>query len=200
MTGLAEFLDDFDAPKPAEPIEPGVDPKLAESQRLEAFEEGYRAGWDDSVKAQQADSSQISSTLSQRLADLSFTYHEAHTAMTKSMMPLLEELVTAVLPKLARDHIGGHVAEQIQSLASEIGNTPVEVAVAPANRAAVEEVMDGDHGFPVSVIEDETLSDDQADIRFGQSERQIDLGDLVEQVRGAVDGLAVEPRRRTANG
>ncbi len=199
MTGLSDFLDDFSTATAA-PTEPGVDPQVAEAQRLESFEEGYRAGWDDSVKAQRADGAQLSSTLTQRLGDLSFTYHEAYGAMTKAMMPLLEELVSTVLPQIARENLGAHLVEQLQSMATDIAAAPVEIAVAPSQRAAVEPLMEGTHGFDVTLVEDPSLSDDQADIRFGGTERQIDLGALLEQVSGAVDGFATETRRKIVNG
>jgi flagellar assembly protein FliH len=201
MTGLSQFLDDFGASAATvTPEEPGIDPQEVEAQRLESFEEGYRAGWDDAVKAQKDESSQVSSALAQRLSDLSFTYLEAQSAMTKSMMPLLQEMVSTVLPKLARQNLGAHLAEQINGLVAEIGAVPVEIAVAPGQRAVVEPLIDGDHGLDVTIVEDASLTEDQADIRFAENERQVDLGALIEQVASAVEGFGTETQRNIANG
>ena len=201
MTGLADFLDDFSAPStPAAPQEPGIDPQQAEAQRLEAFEEGYRAGWDDAVKAQRDETAQFSSAFAQHLSDLSFTYHDAYSAMTRSMMPLLETLVSTVLPRIARDHFAAHLAEQLQQLAKEITNVPVEIAVAPSRRDSVATLLEADHGFPISLVTDETLAEDQADIRFGDTEKQIDLNGLLEQLSTAIEGFGSEAERKVANG
>ncbi len=201
MTSLAEFLDDFGAPSAPEPaVVAGIAPEQAEAQRLEAFEEGYRAGWDDAVKAQQSDADKFSSAFAQHLSDLSFTYHEANSAMTRAMMPLLEALVATVLPKIARDHFGAHLTEQVQALAAEIGKAPVEIAVAPCRTDAVTTLFETDHGFPVTVVADETLSEDQADIRFADTERQVDLGALVDQITAAIEGFGTETERKVANG
>ena len=70
--------------------------------QLDAFEEGYRAGWDDAIKAQSDDRTRISE-FAQNLQDLSFTYHEAYSHAINAMTPLLEDIVRSVLPKIAHE-------------------------------------------------------------------------------------------------
>jgi flagellar assembly protein FliH len=201
MTGLADYLDDFGEPEQtAVPVEQGPDPAEIEARRLEAFEEGYRAGWDDAVKAQADDATKLSSTFAQHLGDLSFTYQEAYASVMGAVAPLMDEMVQKLLPELARQHLGGHIADQLTALARDIGRSDVVIAVAPGRREAVEPLIEGDFAFPVRVVEDDTLGDDQADIRFGETERQIDLGDMLNTFTEAVEGFAEENGRKIANG
>ena len=65
-----------------------------ESVRLEAFEKGYQAGWDDSSIAHQTEREKVSSELAQNLQDMSFTYHEAYAKLSLAMKPLLTKCVT----------------------------------------------------------------------------------------------------------
>ncbi len=202
MNALHQLLDDFSEI-------PAQSPDIAvvtfneadlEGQKLEAFENGYRAGWDDAVKAQSDDRSRISSAFGQHLQDLSFTYHEAYSQVMNAMTPLLDEMVAALLPQIARETLGHHIVEQLQSMAQEVGALKVIVAVAPSNTESVAPLLEGKFSFPIQLIEDDTLADEQADIRLGQTEKQIDLGDLIASVSEAVDGFSHDNRRKLANG
>lgn len=201
MSGLFDILEDFgSASFRARSDGPVIDEGEMEASRLAAFEEGYRAGWDDADKARKTESGELSQALAQNLQDLSFTYHEAYGTVMSAVAPLLEDMVNAFLPQLAQATIGAHVVETLRSLSAEIGSLEVTLSVAPVNLDAVSPLIDGDFAFPVKLTPDETLGPDQADLRFGQVEKQIDLGDLVETVREAVRGFAHDNKRTLANG
>ncbi|MBY6114132.1 ABC transporter ATP-binding protein [Mameliella alba] len=207
MTALSDILEDFGStlvtPGPvvmAEPVEPGISEAELEGLKLEAFEKGYRAGWDDAVKAQSDDRSRISSAFGQHLQDLSFTYHEAYTQVMNAVTPLLNEMVASLLPEIARQTLGQHIVEQLQSMSRDIGMMEVTIAVHPARVDAIMPLIDRDFGFPIQLIADDTLAEEQADIRFGETERQIDLSDLTASVAEAVEGFAHDNRRKMKHG
>lgn len=209
MSALQDLLEDFGGASPARtrqtrpeaaPAEPPFSEADLEGKKLEAFEKGYRAGWDDAVKAQSDDRTRISSAFGQHLQDLSFTYHEAYTQVMNAVTPLLNEMVSALMPAIARDTLGHHVVEQLQAMSREIGQMAVVIAVAPTRVEAVEALLKGDFGFPIQLVPDDTLAEEQADIRFGDTERQIDLSDLIASVAEAVEGFAHDNRRKMTHG
>jgi flagellar assembly protein FliH len=204
LIALQELLEDFGSRTGQAgmtgPVEPQVSEAELAGQKLESFEKGYRAGWDDAVKAHTEDRDRISSTFGQHLQDLSFTYNEAYGHMIAELTPLLEEMVTALLPQIAKATLGRHISETLGRMASEIGMAEVEIAVAPEKVAAVEPLLAEDFNFPVRVVADDTLGEEQADIRFGQHERQIDLGDLISSVAEAVQGFAHDKQRKLSHG
>jgi hypothetical protein len=199
MSDLHEFLEDFGLLlQPAATPQasgPGISEVDLEGQKLESFEKGYRAGWDDAVAAQSDEATRISSAFGQHLQDLSFTYHEAYGQVMSAVTPLLTELVETLLPEVARATLGQHIAEQLKKRANEIGQLEVEVAVAPTRLEAVAPLLEGNFGFPLRLVSDDTLAEEQADIRFGDQERQIDLGDLITSVSEAVQGFAHDNER-----
>ncbi|MCR8548812.1 ABC transporter ATP-binding protein [Salipiger sp. P9] len=201
MTRLGAFLEDFGA-APARPEAGPVlhDDNALETARLEAFESGYRAGWDDAIKAQNDDHARIASDFAQNLQDLSFTYHEAYSQVLNGIAPLLEDVVGTLLPALLRETLGPHIAEQLRAMAREIGALDVVIAVAPGSAETVLPLLETDFGFPLKLAEDGTLAEGQADIRFGDIEKQIDLSGLVRDVAQAVQGFVHDNRRKTANG
>lgn len=200
MIPLRRFLDDFAAQTAVGPATQSVSEADLETARLESFEAGYKAGWDDAISAQSDDKTRISSAFGQHLQDLSFTYHEAYAQVVNAMNPLLEQLATVLLPDMARKSLGPHIVEQLQSMAAEIGSLDVVIAVAPNSVDAVAPILEQDFGFPVRLIEDDTLADEQADIRFGRTERQIDLGELLTQTQEAVAAFVHDTKRKAANG
>jgi flagellar assembly protein FliH len=203
MAVLREFLDDFgSAPVngAAQASSPALPSEDLEALRLEVFETGYKAGWDDAIRAQSDDKTRISSAFGQHLQDLSFTYHEAYSRVMNAMAPLLQDIVGTLLPGIARASLGAHVIEELHRQAEAIGRLDVVIAVAPGRMPAVAPLIDGDFGFPIRLQEDDTLADEQADIRFGETELQIDLTTLVESVSEAVQSFAHDNRRKIANG
>ncbi len=202
MTDLEELLEDFGSctSTAVAPSQPVISESEIEGQKLESFEKGYRAGWDDAVKAQGDESTRISSALGQHLQDLSFTYHEAYNNIMTSVTPLLNELVESVLPALARASLGQHIAEQLEQISRESAGTVVEIAVNPSKHDAVSPLLEQDYGFPLSLVTDDTLSEEQADLRFGGQEKQIDLGDLIASVTEAVEGFAHDNQRKRDHG
>jgi len=206
MSNLDSLLEDFGsapvtrAVKKTEPANPVMSEADIEGKKLEAFEKGYRAGWDDAVKAQSDDHTRISSAFGQHLQDLSFTYHEAYTQVMNAVTPLLNEMVASLLPAVARETLGHHIVDHLQAKSREIGTMQVVVAVSPEKLDSVTPLLDRDFGFPIDLISDETLNEEQADIRFGQTERQIDLSDLIASVAEAVEGFAHDNRSKMKHG
>ena len=117
-----------------------------------------------------------------------------------AMSPLLEEITRVLLPEMARATLGQRIVEELQGHASEIGALEVQIALSPCSAKTVAPLLDQSQGFPVRIVEDDTLADEQADIRFGDAERQVDLSGLVAGVSEAVEGFTHENRRKVANG
>jgi flagellar biosynthesis/type III secretory pathway protein FliH len=206
MSDLEALLEDFGSistlrpAAQANPAQPAVTEADIEGKKLEAFEKGYRAGWDDAVKAQSDDRMRISSTFGQHLQDLSFTYHEAYTQVMNAVTPLLNEMVASLLPTIANETLGQHIVDHLKAMSREIGTMRVVVAINPSKLEAVTALLDRDFGFPIDLVEDDTLHEEQADIRFADTERQIDLSDLISSVAEAVEGFTHDNRRKMSNG
>lgn len=193
---IAHVLEDFGAYTRGRPV--SLTDVSLEEQRLEAFEKGYQAGWDDSVKAAQEDTRRISADLAQNLQDLSFTYQEAYSAVLESLRPLLEQMISAVLPAMMRQSLGAQVVGQLHELARDLGPQPVAIVTAPANITALGQVLQGEQSLTVTLSEDPALSEGQVRIEFGAHEREIDLTDVLARIESSVAGFFEENRKDTA--
>lgn len=171
-----------------------------EDQKLDSFERGYKAGWDDSAKAQQDDSTRVTSDFASNIQDLSFTYHEAYSHMVKSMKPLLQQIVDAVLPEIARKTFGIQVSEQLHAIAEKLVGQEIEVVVSPNNADAMQGMLEQDFNLTVSMVIEPSLGEGQAYLRFGQSERQINMDEVLSGVNIAIEAYFHEIEKETGNG
>lgn len=177
-------LETFDMPATA------AGPAETEEQRLAAYEQGYRAGWDDAVAAQGDEIGRLRGDLGRNLADMALSYRDARRHVLATIEPLLEEMVARVLPAAARHSLGAIILDELRPAAGQLAAEPVAVRTAPANRDLVErllaETMPGTADLPLTVIADDTLDEGQALIKTGTRETSIDLGRTVAAIDAAV--------------
>lgn len=157
-----------------------------EEARLAAFEKGYKAGWDDAVAAQATEAARQKADMARALQDLAFTYHEAHGHVLRAMEPLLQDMVTKVLPLVARKALGQVALEALRPLAEEMAGAPVTVMVNPANRAVVEALLTEAGSLPLRCVEEPSLGDGQVYLRMGDSETRVDLDGVIAAIGTAL--------------
>ena len=160
-----------------------------EEGKLAAYEQGYKAGWDDAAAAQSEDQNRIRADLARSLQQLSFTYQEARSHILKAIEPLLEEMVNRLLPETARETLAPLVLEQVMPMAEELTDQPVVLVLNPAVRAAVETLIEQATGLPMSIEEEPTLPEGQVYIRLGGTEAKVDLTRVTADIAAAVRGF-----------
>ena len=160
-----------------------------EEMRLQAFEKGYTAGWDDAVAAQDAEATRLRADLSKNLEELSFTYHEARGHVLAAMEPLLRDMVAKVLPAIARESLGQVVLETVMPLAEEMAGAAITVVVNPVNRPAVEALLTTRKSLPLTFLEEPSLGEGQVYLRMGDAESRIDLDGVIAAIGQAVAGF-----------
>lgn len=193
---IAHLLEDFSAYSDGEPITL-TDVRL-EEHRLESFEAGYQAGWEDAVKAQSDEARHISADLAQSLQDLSFTYQEARSAVIESLAPLLTQMVETVLPKLAHRHLPGRVADVVKELIAEQGKQRVIIQACPNDIPALETLLSHDPEIDITLDEDGTLTEGQLRIKLGHTEHELDLQAVLGGLERAVSNFFDDEIKETA--
>ena len=193
---ISHLLEDFAAYTEGNRID--LTDVLLEEQRLESFENGYQAGWEDAVKAQSEDSRKVSADLAQSLTDLSFSYHEARSALTESLAPLLRQMVQSVLPRLARQSLPERVAEEVEAVMAGQGDHSVVIRAAPSEATAIEEALPSEGAMRVTVEPDEAMTEGQVHMKLGATEREIDLPAVLEGLERSVSDFFDDNHKETA--
>jgi len=161
---------------------------LTEDARLQAYEQGYGAGWEDAVTAQTEDQSRIRADLARNLQALGFTYHEARSHVLRAVAPLLQDMIGQLLPQVAREALGPTVLDTLLPMAEHLADAPVSVVLNPAARPAVEALL-AQTALPVSITEEPTLGEGQVYLRLGPAETHVDLDRATALISQAVRGF-----------
>lgn len=193
---IAHLLDDFSAY--ARDDGAAMTDVEREDVRLEAFEKGYQAGWDDSITSQTEESRRITADLAQNLQDLHFTYEEAFAAVMSALRPLFEQITTAVLPRLSAATLAPRLIEILHDLARRHGRQPIQIVSAPADAAALETVVAALGDVSVDLAEDEMLASGQVHLRFGATEHFIDMQEVLRGIEDAMSAVFEQDRRISA--
>ena len=196
---IAHLLEDFGTATPSS-MQAGHIMEADDAELLDSFEQGYKAGWEDAIRAKSEERAGISADFARNLQDLSFTYHEARAAVVAELATVIEQAVMAVLPDMARQAIGLQVIEQLNAITRAHSDVPVLITTSPENYEAVSELLPSDVNFPVDVVRDAALSEGQVRFQFGQSERQIDLDEVLSIVSRAFAGFAHQSQKEIAHG
>ncbi|MEL6563031.1 MAG: hypothetical protein AAFQ59_01200 [Pseudomonadota bacterium] len=157
-----------------------------EDEKLQAFENGYQAGWDDSIKAQANLDLSISSALAANLQDASFQYHEVRAQLTRSMREIMQGVVATILPDIAKQTLGAHLVQLVEAHARGTMEHTIELRVPEAAIDHVERLLP-DSPIAYSLMADPTLAQDQATMRLGETEHAVDLGRMVKDITVAIE-------------
>ena len=188
---VADLLEDFGDSLAA--TDEAMTDVMIEDQKLDAFERGYQAGWEDSTKAQADSAERISEDFARNLRDLSFTYQEAYAGIIAGMEPLMRQIVEVVLPQIAKDTLAERVAGILMQEIAAHGHQPVELVIAPESAEALRAILPDDPTMPTEIREDSSLAEGQVQLALGTSiEREIDLQEVLGAIGTAVEGFFQE--------
>lgn len=186
---IAHLLEDFGMVTPVEPIETFSE-EIVEEAKLESFEKGYSAGWDDAVDAKDKETSRISAMLASSLEDLNFTYHEAQTQLIENLDPMFKVLTSVVLPDTMAATFGHHIVDHLTDMAKDQMSEPMDIVVGGGEAASLRALIGDNFPVDVNVREDAFFAEGQAQLRVGQSERELNSEALVENIRDSVDAFS----------
>lgn len=183
---MALRLELFETEPPDGPTTIVTDIGTIEQAKLTAYEQGYAAGWDDGVAAQSEDQTRLRADLARSLQGLSFTYQEARAHVLKALEPLIESMLSRLLPVAAQSALAPMVIDTLRPLAAELAEAPVLLYINPAVRPAVASVLSGGDALPVTLVDEPMLGEGQAVLRLGQIESRVDLDAAMAAVAEAV--------------
>lgn len=177
-----------------------TDLNAMEEARLASYEQGYAAGWEDSVAAQNEEKSQMAADLAHNLQSLSFTYHEARVHILRSLEPLLVDMVVHLLPEVAKSALASTVLKALLPLAESAADTPIKILFNPAARNVIEPLVEPANGPPLMLVEEPTLGEGQVFLQLGESEVRVDMESALSEIRNAIADFFTLTTKEQNNG
>ncbi len=193
---VLEDFGNFAGPIPVET----VDGERLEAEKLEAFDKGYAAGWEDATAACEQAASESAEAALARLQDLSFTFHEARAHVLRSILPLVEAITAQVVPKTLHATLGTRLTEIVEKTVADAATAEVELLAAPGESAGLETAIAERLTFPVTIREEESLAPGKVQLRVGRSETEIDLTGFQHTLTEALSALDTELEESVRHG
>lgn len=154
--------------------------------------EGYAQGLADA----DAEQGRLTSELVTALDAQSLGYFEARDHLMRALRPMFEQLVTVLVPGLARAALPGMISEALMQMAAERLDQPLTLVVAPQSHAAIEALVAQIGEQSLHVQQDPQLGPNQAMIRGGAAEEIVDLDAILTEAQEALSALISETEAR----
>jgi len=141
--------------------------------RKDAFDEGYTAGWEDALKQAQSDAAKAETQISDALQALDFTYFEARHHVLASLRPLIEAMMTNLLPEVAKDTLIPMAVAEIEAIAKKT-DAPIEMRCTAATADKLRSALETHSSAPVNVAIEDTLTDAQIRLLWADGDWVVD--------------------------
>ena len=190
----------------ASPDPPQMAPSLVDAAPAapddggDAYERGYRAGWDDCETEGRDTRQAVGAELARNLQELGFTFHEARAHVLSGIEPLLSAIVGKVLPRLVSATVGASIVEELSGLVASAADPPVTILVSPASHDLVAGFLSDATALPHKLVAEETLSEWQVFFRLGDHEHQLDLGDVIDRIVARLEAFSDQNEKALKNG
>jgi len=189
MMSANHLFQDFGTLNPAHAGKKALSADELEDVKLHSFESGFQAGWDEAIKAQAETETHVSEELAKSLKSASLEYEEVRKALATDVQTIMEEVVNTILPLAARASLGQHVCDLIKTMTENALDRSIEIVVAPGREKAVYDVLTADLPEAFKICVDPTMSPNQACLRLGAKEIDVDLDKTVAEIASALSNF-----------
>lgn len=171
-----------------------------ETEKLVAFESGYKSGWDDALSAQSQSNTSVGDEFAQSLQEISFSYHEARATLRKELCAAFKPVIAHLLPKMLQETFGQHVLEQIETLAQNTLERPIQITTSPQRMIALQALCEETLKEPFVITPDENVDDDDVYLRLGAAEHEVAFGPWLEEIQNSLASFLENQSEESTNG
>jgi flagellar assembly protein FliH len=181
------------ATAPPEPVAPAPDP-LPEAdlhgESLDAFEQGYRSGWDDCIANETEERRRVAADLAKALKEISATAEQIRAELLRDLSPLFEQIVAQLLPALEAEALAPVLREELVRIAASRMATDLRIVAAPASRPVIEHLLSEVELPDTEIVTEPAYAEGQVSLRFAGQRRDVDLSEAVRQMSETMRAFA----------
>lgn len=153
------------------------------------YEEGYTDGLAAAEAAFQAQQSTLQNDLVQSIETAAFGYHEAQGAMIAAVQPLLESMLSTLLPAVLAPALHAHLRDMIDVALKEDLTVPIRLAVPPDQLEAVQVALGHTDVPQLKLTSDPDLQTHAAWICLDGTETALDLDGALAAIGAHIASL-----------
>jgi len=150
------------------------------------YKRGFAAGLLESEASNAANLAAAVAEISSTLRDMAFGYEEARLHVLERLRPLLGQLAEAILPQIAKETFGAHLAGVVEDAFETASSAPITIAVPPD---VMSSLADSKVAKQFDFVADPALSAGQALIGQGDIHVLLDLAALTTELQAVLNGI-----------
>lgn len=163
------------------------DPDLGQSDsvetfRLDAFEEGYGAGWDDGAAAVRETQTALRQDVLENLANLSLTQRQAYNTMLSALTPLIQKIGDELIPKIARECFTARLVEIIVAAIKRENLSHLTLSVNPDQIGPIRDILTEDLCDTVTLRSSADVPLDHAFVSTEHHDVEFTYHDVIAQI------------------
>lgn len=163
--------------------------QLSEVDALEAYESGYKSGWEDCASAEAEERRVIAADLAKNLSEAKLTYASARRDVLAALGPFFEDVISTLLPRMATAAFLPCVLDELKEIAGGQMYSSVELRAAPATCPALERLAETEGIEGLVVLPEPAFAAGQVSLRLGSERRDIDMTAAADRIAAAIAGF-----------
>jgi flagellar biosynthesis/type III secretory pathway protein FliH len=169
-------------------------------EELEAYETGYKAGWEDAKLAHQTSKSHLSTALIKNVEQIQFSAAEIRAETLGRLNCVLTEVFEKLFPALRQESLRGLLEEELSQLLHQHATNDIELIVSPDDQSVLSTLIEEtDDLKSIRIAARPDLTPGQAFVCFGNQKSKVDVQHAVSHIRETVLPLLTNPPREQAH-
>ncbi|KPQ17988.1 MAG: flagellar assembly protein FliH [Rhodobacteraceae bacterium HLUCCO18] len=162
----------------------------AETVGLDAFDQGYRSGWDDCIANETEERRRIGADLGAALSEIALTAETVRRELLASIAPVLEGIAGQLLPRMAAEAVAPILVEEIRTIVAGQDPLGLKVLASPQKCTSIEALIEASTELAVTVVPEPAYAEGQVSIRFADQRRDIDLSEAAARMAELIRAFA----------
>lgn len=156
-----------------------------EALRDSAYNDGIKSGAEAASRAFEAEKIRTLAPILEALNDMTFSQIETHHTMLNSLRPMLEQMVTSVLPEAAREGFSAEVAALVCRAYKKAPLAKIIISVSPDAVHSIQSLLNPAKA-DFTIEPDADLTGLQAKVNWQGGYDQINLDSALTEIRTSI--------------
>ena len=190
---ISHILSDFTALQATADFQ---QPDAMETFRLEVFETGYKAGWDDAAKAYDETNTRLSNDVLRNLCDLSLKHQSNYAQLQTRLTTIVNEISNVLIPTVADQSFAPKLIIFLEQQLKDTGMDTLDLHLNSKTARRLGDLMTPDLADRINLKVSPVLSETQAILQINGDAIEFTFKDAIEKLSDDLAGFLSQKAKK----
>lgn len=190
---ISHILSDFTALQATADFQ---QPDAMETFRLEVFETGYKAGWDDAAKAYDETNTRLSNDVLRNLCDLSLEHQSNYAQLQTRLTTIVNEISNVLIPTVADQSFAPKLIIFLEQQLKDTGMDTLDLHLNSKTARRLGDLMTPDLADRINLKVSPDLSETQAILQINGDAIEFTFKDAIEKLSDELAGFLSQQTKK----